>query len=334
MKWFALLVLCLLAVSGIAAAQETQEDTSSANLAQVALDMMGDTNQNALVAGFDYAESVQLGYSKEGKVTQTVSYDNIGSGKILQWGESGTMTKDVREYYFDSVGDTVNITNWNNGQVNQTVYLRNSEKIYLTQVVGDLKKYLLPDEYRNRNGGGAVQVQPDFDNAGWWFCGTEINGTGGLPLCALKLSQKIFQGKATARDYYMLGVLEEEQDAFPPENLTPHVTLTKWNITEVNGSLVIKFKAHNYGRKAYNATLMLDLTPKIDIPDNWISQKGKAVEFKAADQNLGEIKIPDKKVMEIGKYTVPRMKGIEEEIVVPLKDLKIKSLQMRMLNDE
>jgi hypothetical protein len=86
-----IVALCLLVLTGIAAAGD---EMSSAQLAQFAVDMMGNSNQNAVVSGFDAADSMQIGYSSDSGVTQTIVYDNIRSGSILQWGESGEMPRE------------------------------------------------------------------------------------------------------------------------------------------------------------------------------------------------------------------------------------------------
>ncbi len=310
--------------AGTAAAEENM---SSAQLVQFAVDIMGDSSQDALVSGFDTAESRQIGYSSDGSVTQTVSYDNIRNGSIIQWGESGDMPYEERTLNLDSIGDSGFIWQWNKGDVNQTINIRNSENLYLKQIVGGLKKILFPDPKANQE-----------DQMGTWtFCGKATDGKGGLPLCAEKIAKRIFNGSATDRDYYMLDYLESEYNVFPPENLTPHITLTKWNITRVNDSLKIKFYAHNFGKQTYNATLMLDLTPRINIPDidgsvERINTEG--VQFKLMEENFNsEIKIPEKQSIEIGSYTVPRMRGFEGEVEVPLNGMKIKGLEMRMISD-
>lgn len=226
MKWIYLLSACLLVLAATAAAEE---NISSAQLVQFAVDTMGDSSQNALVSDFDTAESRQIGYSSDGSVTQTISYDNIRNGSIIQWGESGDMPLEERTLNLSSVGDSGFIWQWNKGDVNQTINIRNSENLYLKQIVGGLRKILFPDPRANQE-----------DQMGTWtFCGKATDGKGGLPLCAEKIAKRIFNGSATDRDYYMLDYLESEYNVFPPENLTPHITLTKWNITRVNDSLRI-----------------------------------------------------------------------------------------------
>ncbi len=252
MKRWIWLFAGLVAVAAIAAAEE---DTSSAQLVQFAVSMAGNTDQEAAVSGFGTAESSQVGYSSDGNVTQTVSYDNIRNGSIMQWGESGEMGYAERWSYLDSVGDAVNVTNWENGNVNQTVYIRNSENIFLLQKIGGLKKILFPDP----------QAAPAQSANNWWFCGKAVNGSGGTPRCAEEIAKRIFNGKASARDYYMLEVLEDNYDVFPPENLTPRVILTKWNITRSDGNVTIKFRGHNYGKRASNATLIVDIVSAVNV---------------------------------------------------------------------
>ena len=122
----------------------------------------------------------------------------------------------------------------------------------------------------------------------------------------------------------MLDYLQSEYNVFPPENLTPHIILTKWNITDADGNLTIKFRAHNFGKKTYNATLMMELMPKPAI----INLEGDAT----GTQNW-EIKLPDKQVINIGEYRVPSMREIEREVSVPLNGTKVKNLQMRMVSE-
>ncbi|KCZ72048.1 hypothetical protein ANME2D_01449 [Candidatus Methanoperedens nitroreducens] len=299
-----------LLVMGMAAAEE---DMSSAQLAQLAVDMMGDSGQDAQISGFGIANSSQIGYSSDGNVTQTIFYDNIENGSVIQWGESGDMPREERTMFIDSVRDPGLTWQWNKGNVNQTINITNSENLYLRQIMGGLRKILFPD--------------PDKEiGRDWWFCGKAVNGTGGLPLCAEKIAKRIFEGKATPRDYYMLHVLEEDYYVFPPENLTPRIILTKWSITRAGDNLTIKFRAHNFGKETYNATLMMDIIPKIDIE----GFDGKT--FRAEDAQNWEIKVPDKKVIEIGRYTVPSMKEIEGEVVVPLDGMKVKNMKMKMMS--
>ncbi len=315
MRWIWLFA-GLLIMTGIAASEEDmhmKEDMSSAQLVQFAVDKMGNSGQNAEVFGFDYANSSQIGYSSNGNVTQVVSYDNIGNGSILQWGESGDMTREERTLSLNKTGDSGFIWQWNRGDVNQTINVTNSGNLYLRQIIGGLRKILFPDPKEN-------------DQGNWWFCGKAVNDTGGLPLCAEKMAKSIFKGKATVRDLYMLQVLEEDYDVFPSENLTPHVVMTRWNITKADGNLTIKFRAYNFGKRAYNATLLMDMASKMNI-----------INLNAKDYNTDgmpswEIKMPETKVVEVGNYSVPSLKEIEEIVVVPLNDLQLNNLKMKMIS--
>lgn len=307
------LIAGLLAVVAIAAAEE---DTSSAQLVQFAVSMAGDSDQEAAVSGFGNAEASQVGYSSDGNVTQTVSYDNIRNGSITQWGESGEMGYAERWSYLDSIGDSVNTTNWVNGKVNQTIYIRNSEHIFLLQKIGGLKKILFPDPQ-------AAPVEQNANN--WWLCGKAVNGSGGKPLCAEEMAKRIFNGKASARDYYMLEVLEDYYGVFPPENLTPRVILTKWNITQGNGNITIKFRGHNFGKKTYNATLIVDLASAVNV----VNLEGKSGSGEIPNW---DIKLPERKSIEIGRYTVPSMRDIEKEVVIPLNGTKVNNIQMKLIN--
>ena len=317
------LIICLLLTGGISAAEETGDGLSSAELTQFAVDMMGSSSQEAQVTGFDIAESSQIGYSSDGKVIQTISYENIGGGSVFQWGESGDMTREERTLLLDSVGDSGFIWQWSKDDVNQTISVRNSENIYLKQVIGGLKKILFPDskssEYKEEPGT-------------WTFCGKAVNGKGGLPLCAEKFANKILDGKANARELYMLEYLEEYYDVFPPENSTPHVILTKWNLTQDNGSLKLKFTAHNFGKKQYNATLKVDLTQRpriIDIDgDSEDMQEKEVIEFKAENYDA-----EDRNIIDIGKYNIHSMKDIENEVIIPINDMKVKNLKLKMVSE-
>lgn len=316
MKWICLLAVCLLLSSGIAAAEE---DLSTSQLVQFAVSKMGGSDQEAAVSGFDNANSKQIGYSSDGSVTQTIHYENIGNGSVIQWGESGDMPRQERTLSLDSVGDSGFRWQWNKGDVKQTMNIRNSENLYLKQIIGGLRVRLFPDPKAQR-------INLDMGN--WWFCGKPINNTGGLPLCAQKIARKIMDGKASPRDYYTLQVLEEYNYVFPPENLTPHVILTKWNITNANDNLTIKFHAYNYGKKTYNATLMMDLTPQVNI----VRLDGMS-DIKAGGNQSWEIKLSERQVTEVGNYTVPSLKGVEGEAVIPLNNMKIKDLQMMMVSE-
>ncbi len=311
MKRWIWLFAGLLAVAAVAAAEE---DTSSAQLVQFAVSMTGNTDQEAEISGFGTAESSQVGYSSDGNVTQTVSYDNIRNGSITQWGESGEMGYAERWSYLDSVGDAVNVTNWENGKVNQTIYIRNSENIFLLQKIGGLKKILFPDEQ--------VPVQ-NANN--WWFCGKAVNGSGGKPRCAEEMAKRIFNGKASARDYYMLEVLEDNYNVFPPENLTPRVVLTKWNITRSDNNITIKFRGHNFGKKAYNATLIVDLISAANV----VNLEGKS---DSGGVPNWDIKPAGRKSIEVGRYTVSSMKDLEHEVVLPLNDTRVDNIQMKLIS--
>lgn len=316
MKWICLLAIGLLVSAGIAAAEE---DLSSAQLVQFAVSKMGGSGQEAAVSGFDNADSRQISYSSDGSVTQTISYENIGNGSVIQWGESGDMPRQERTLTLGSVGDSGFIWQWNKGDVNQTMNIRNSENLYLKQIIGGLRVRLFPDP-------AARTIEPD--NGEFWFCGKPVNGMGGLPLCAQKIARKILDGKASARDYYTLQVIEEYNYVFPPENVTPHIVMTKWNITNANDSLRIKFHAYNYGRKTYNATLVMDLTPQV----NMVRLDG-IDDIRAGGNQSWEIKVSDRQITQVGNYTVPSLKGVEGEAVLPLNDMKIKNLQMMMVSE-
>ncbi len=330
-KWICLMVAGLLTLAGIAWAEE---DISSSELVQFAVNKMGNSNQDAQLSGFDTADSEQIGYSSDGHVNQTISYYNIGNGTVIQWGESGDMPRQERTLNLDNVGDSGFIWQWNKSDVNQTINVKNSENVYLKQIIGGLKKILFPDAK-------AIEDQ----TGSWTFCGKAVNGTGGMPLCAKKIAERIFNGKANARDYYFLEYLEEEYGVFPPDNLTPHIILTKWNITKVNGNLTIKFRAQNFGKKTYNSTLKLYLTPKINIIGldgnniEKVQARGNRLELNAEDKVTvedylnGEIKIPENQTIEIGKYTIPRMKGTEQEVAVPLNGSEIKNLKLIMISN-
>lgn len=325
------LAVCLLAgyLLALASIVVAGEDMSSAELAQLAVSVMGNSNQNAQVSGFDTANSKQIGYSSDGYVNQTIYYDDIGSGSILQWGESGDMPLTERTFYIPYAGDSLNVTNWKNGKVNQTIYIRNSEDLNLMQRVGSgitvmqryggLKAILFPEDPVVEQGSGE-----------WWFCGKPVNGRSGKPLCAERMAKKIFNGTATARDHYMLQVLEDE-GTFPPENFTPHVTMTKLNVTRSGDNLTIKFDAHNYGKQIYNATLMLDIIPRVNTTgtdgNTKKIQSGDMIDLKAPDGNQ-----TDTQNLELGKYTVPAMKGIMKEVVVPLNGTDIKGLEISMIS--
>ncbi len=328
-----LLAICLLALASIAVAGE---DMSSAELAQLAVSVIGNSNQNAQVSGFDTANSRQIGYSSDGYVNQTIYYDDIGSGSILQWGESGDMPLTERTFNIPYVGDSLNVTNWKNGKVNQTIYIRNSEDLNLMQRIGSTEGITVMQRY----GGLKAILFPEApvveqDSGAWWFCGKPVNGRSGKPLCAEKIAKRMFNGTATARDYYMLQVLEDE-DIFPPENFTPHVTMTKLNITRSGDNLSIKFVAHNYGKQVYNATLMLDMIPRVNITsingNSKTFQSGDVIDFKAPDRTA-RFNGTETRSIELGKYTVSGMKEIKEEIAVPLNGIDIKSLEMSLISE-
>ncbi len=337
------LAVCLLAgyLLAMVSVAVAGEDMSSAELAQLAVSLMGNSNQNAQLSGFDTANSRQIGYSSDGYVNQTIYYDDIGSGSILQWGESGNMPLNERTFYLPYVGDSLNVTNWKNGKVNQTIYIRNSEDLNLTQRVGGiggtegitvmqryggLKAILFPDP---------LAPVVEHDSGEWWFCGKPVNGRSGKPLCAEKIAKRMFNGTATARDYYMLQVLEDD-DIFPPEEIMPHITMTKLNITRSGGNLTINFVAHNYGKQVYNATLMLDLIPRVNITgtggNTKTIQSGDMIDLKAPDRTV-RFNQTDMQNIELGRYTVPGMKGIVKEVVVPLKGIDIKGLEISMISD-
>ncbi len=335
MRRIRLLVICSLVLAGTAGIMlaSAEEDMSSAQLVQFAVSRIGSSSQEAHVSDFNFADSRQIGYSWDGNVTQTIYYDNIGNGSIIQWGESGDMPLTERSMFLDRVGESGFTWNWNNSDVNQTISIKNSENIYLKQIMGGLKRILFPDP----------KVEQGTGN--WWFCGAAVNGTGGLPLCAEKMAKKMLSGKGTDRDAYMLQVLEED-NVFPPENFTPHVILTKWNITSDNGSLKVKFRAVNFGKKTYNATLKMYLTEKMNINldgngEDQIKIKGNRIELSAEDDLNGEVKInkmngdiriPEKKTVELGNYTIHSTKMAEQEMEVPLTGLNVKSVQLQLVS--
>ena len=310
-----LLAGCLLALASVAVAGE---DMSSAELAQLAVSVMGNSNQNAQVSGFDTATSSQIGYSSDGMVVQTISYDNIGNGSILQWGESGDMTYKERSFYFDQIGNEINTTNWINGDVNQTIYIRNSSNLYLRQVVGGLKNILFPDK----------PAQVERETGAWWFCGKSVNNRSGLPLCADKFAKKIYDGKAAESDYYKLQALEENYDVYPSENLTLHVTLTKWDMTRTDdNNLSIKYRIYNFGRKTYNATIVMNIASKFDI----VNLEGSSV--NADNTQDWQIKMPSKRDVELGAYTIQPMKEINNVVKVPLGDMKLNNIEMKVVSE-
>src|SRR3990172_3620788 len=141
-KWNCLLIICLMALTNTAIAEE---DVSSADLVQIAVSAMGDTDQEVQLSDFDIADSWQIGYSSDGTVTQTVSYNNIKNGSIIQWGESGDMPKEERTFILDSIGESGFTWQWEKNDVEQTINVRNSENIYLKQIMGGLKRILFPD---------------------------------------------------------------------------------------------------------------------------------------------------------------------------------------------
>jgi hypothetical protein len=328
-KLVCLLVAGLLGMSSIAMIAAADDEISSADLIQIAVDKMGDIGQEASVSGFDFAESKQIGYSGDGKVTQTISYDNIGNGSIMQWGESGDMTREERTLNLDNIGESGFTWQWSRGEVNQTIYVKNADNLYLKQIVGGLKHILFPDP----------KAPKQEQTGSFTLCGKPVNSRSGLPLCAEKIAQRVFNGKASARDYYMLQYLAEDYGVFPSVNLTPHVTLTKWNITRENSSLIIKFRAQNFGRKGYNATLMLDVTPKnkniLDVDGNArkVMAIGDVIEFKAENDVNIKTSVPDTKTIEVDKYTVPSLRGIERTVVIPMKDMNLKSLEILMVSE-
>lgn len=318
LKKICLAAVCLLLLAGTTSPQESM---SSAELVQFAVSMMGDTNQEAEIVGFDTANSRQIGYSSDGKVIQTMSYENIGNGTIMQWGESGEMTRQERSLLLDGVGDSGFTWQWSHGDVNQTINVRDSTNIYMRQIIGGIRNILFPDP---------MAPQQELAQE-WWFCGKAINGVGGLPLCAERFAKRIFEGKASERDFYMLQVIGEEYDVFPPENLTPHVTLTKWNISNNNGDLIIEYEAVNFGKKTYNATVMLELTPRINITgvyDNNL-EKMDAIQLK---DNF-EIKIPEKKIIDIGNHRLGSFKKLKKIVEIPLNEMELKSLNMKVISE-
>ncbi|NJD77162.1 MAG: hypothetical protein FIB08_08735 [Candidatus Methanoperedens sp.] len=325
-NWICLLTITLIVLAGAAAAEE---DMSSATVAQFAVSRMGDTNQETGISGFEIASASQIGYSWDGSVTQNIYYDNVGGGNIIQWGESGDMAREERSLFLDKVGNDGFTWEWNKGDVNQSITVTNSEKIYMKQIMGGLKRILFPDP-----------KAPAENSGNWWFCGSPVDGKGGLPLCAEKMGKKVFNGKAKERDFYLLQILAEDYDVYPPENLTPHVTMTKWNVTKDGDNLVVKFRAQNFGRKTYNATLMLDMTPKVNVTNlDGIIEKmqgegtnGKLIELKAEDDMIN-VDVPEKLSKELGRYTVQSMKRIETEVVIPLNGTKIQNLGLRMKSE-
>lgn len=328
MKSVYLCIICLIALTEIAVAEE---DMSSAELVQLAVSQMGDTNQDAEVVNFDNANTYQMGYSDDGKVTQNIYYYNIGNGSAIQWGESGDMgTKQDRDFMMGSVGDEGLIYQWINGNVSQTINIRNSENIYLKQSIGGLRKVLFPT---------SGSSQTEGENWGQFItCGKPENGKGGLPLCADKIARRINEGKATARDIYTLDYLEWDYGVFPSDNITPHVIITKLNITKKEGNLTIKFKLHNFAKKSYNATLFVEMTPRINITnldrDAQIVQinNGNKVEFRAEDDKNLEINIPKKQTIEIGNFAVVKMRGIDGIAEVPI-DTNIGNLGIKIVSE-
>ncbi len=330
MKSGYLLTICLIALTGMALAAE---DMTSAELVQLAVSKMGDTTQGADVISFDNADTFQIGYSNGGKVTQNIYYDNIGNGSAIQWGESGNMgTRQDRDFIMGSVGNEGLIYQWTNGNVNQTINIRNSENIYLKQSIGGLRNILFPTS-------ASSQAYQSGDNWGAFItCGKPENGISGLPLCAEKIAKRINEGRATVRDIYMLDYLEWDYGVFPPDNITPHVVITKLNVTKNEGNLKIRFKLHNFAKQSYNASLFVDMTPRINITNLDVDAQtvqingGNAVEFRAEDDKNLEIKIPQKETIEIGNYFVTKLRGFEGETQVPL-NTNLKNLGIRIVSE-
>lgn len=330
MKSVYLLTICLLVLTGIAIAAE---DMSSAELVQLAVSQMGDTDQQAEVVSFDNADTFQIGYSENGKVTQNIYYNNIGNGSAIQWGESGNMgSRQDRDFIMGSVGDEGLTYQWTNGNIDQTINIRNSENIYLKQSIGGLRNILFPNP-------GSSQTGQSGDNWGNFItCGKPENGISGLPLCAKKIAERINHGKATSRDIYMLNYLEWDYGVFPPDNITPHVVITKLNITRNEGNLIVKYKLHNFGKQKYNASIIAEMTPKINVTNlDGDAQTvqiigGKAVEFRAEDDKNLDISIPQKESIELGSHSVDRLRGLEGEAKIPLNS-ELKNLVIRIVSE-
>ncbi len=45
-----------------------------------------------------------------------------------------------------------------------------------------------------------------------------------------------------------------------------------------------------------------------------------------------DIKLPERKSIEVGRYTVPSMKDLENEIVLPLNGTQVNNIQMKVIN--
>jgi hypothetical protein len=329
-KWIRLLIVvsCLSILIGTSVAKD--ETVSSADLVQFAVDMMGNSNQDAQVSGFDDAYSRQIGYSSDGKVIQTVSYANIGNGSIIQWGESGDMNREERTLMMDKVGDAGFVWQWNKGDVNQTINIRDSENVYLKQIVGGLKKILFPD----------TQVQQQEQMGAFTYCGTAVNGKGGLPLCADKVAKRIMKGTANDHDIYLLQYLEEYYDVYPAKNLTPHVTMTKWNVSQENGKLKLKFQAYNFGKEAYNATLHLNLIQNNKNNNNKIINLDSNAKTSVTTDHVVHMDFEDtaaagvdENTINVGSYRVTRQKGLEEVYEIPLNGKNVTDLQIILRSD-
>ena len=200
--------------------------------------------------------------------------------------------------------------------------------MYLKQVVGGLRKVLFPDE----------QVEQQEQLGSWTFCGKAVNGKGGMPLCAEKMANKIFDGKANAHDIYLLQYLEEYYDVYPPENKTPHVTLTKWNITQDNEKMLLEFEAFNFGKKAYNATLNLQIVPTSKAI---IDLDGGSDKIKVSADNVVNLNFEnypseqgqDTKTIKVGDYRVLSLKGLKQRVEIPIDGAKVNNVKMSLISE-
>jgi hypothetical protein len=122
----------------------------------------------------------------------------------------------------------------------------------------------------------------------------------------------------------MLEVLEDNYGVYPTENLTPRVILKKWNITQADGKITIKFSGHNYGKRTYNATLIVDLISAANVVNLEGKDSGGAPNW--------DIKLPVRKSIEVGSYTVHSSKDLEQEVVLPLNGTQVNNIQMKLVS--
>jgi len=307
----AILILAFVLLPGPALAG----DNSTAILFEMGVDTGGgNVNQEGNLMYFGSASTTQIGYTEEGNVSQIAIYENIESGNIVQWGDVGSMgmsKQSIQSIYLPMVTSEAQLFRYQEGSgVEQTAWIRNSDDVWLQQIIGGLKSLLFPP---NGESGGSTSGFP----WGGYFC-----GYGGTPACAKKFAERILSGNATPRDFYMLGVLEEE-DVYPPENLTPGIVLTEYEIKKNSDNITIKFRARNFAREKRNATLVAILYPKINL---------EGIEEKPATEDLRlEEGPPEEKTIELDKFILGRGKGLEKTLEVPLNGFDISRIRLRMI---